>query len=83
MEKKWKDEFRITDEDNATFDYRHSEHIEAYLNTLRPRMQPHNDVDLARLETNNFYTRKIEIEELQKYLKRIKKKKTKHQGIRD
>ncbi len=55
MEKKWKDVLRITDKDNATFDYRHSEHIEAYINTQRPRMQPHIDVDLTRLETQFLY----------------------------
>ncbi len=59
MEKNWKDIFRITDEDNATFDHRHSDHIEAYIHALRQRTLPYNDVDLTRLETNNFYERKI------------------------
>ncbi len=54
MENTWKDIFRKTEEYEANFDTIHSEHIDAYINIHRHRIQPSSD--LTRLDNNNFYT---------------------------
>ena len=73
MEKSWKDIFRITEEEQK-FDALHSEHIGAYINIHNNKTTPYPTSDLTRLNSNCFYTRPINKEEIIKYLNRIKNK---------
>ncbi len=74
MEKTWKGIFRITEEEEYTFDIQHSEHIESYIRTHQRRIKPHNTTDFSRLHNSNFYTREITTEEIKKHLSRSKNK---------
>ncbi len=60
MENTWKDIFKIT-EDEANFDTIHFEHIDAYINIHRHRIQPYSSSYLTRPDNNNFYTRPINV----------------------
>ncbi len=73
MEKTWENMFRITEEEEATFDSRHSEHIEAYTSIYTQR-SPYIRSDLGRLDNHKFYTRSISTEEIKKYLNKTKQK---------
>ncbi len=74
MEQTWKDVFRITEEDEANSENAHSEHINSYVNIFHERLKAHNSSNLSRLNNDNFYTKKIELQEIMTYLKRTKKK---------
>lgn len=74
MENVWKHVFRISEEEEATFDANHSRHIENHINVQQQRLRTYDTVDLNRLDTNNILTRKIEIEDVEKLIKKTKKK---------
>ena len=74
MEDTWRDIFRITEEEEATFDAQHSQHIEAYINIYKNKVKTYNRSDRSRLRNNCFYTRPINKEEIKRQLKRIKNK---------
>ena len=54
MEKSWRDIFRIKEEEDATFDQVHSQHIQAYLNIHFDRREPYNKSDINTLYANDF-----------------------------
>ncbi len=74
MEETWRDVFRITEEEENTFDAQHSQHIEGYMQVHRNTTQAYDTVDLARLDDTTFYTRKITIDEVKKHIRRLKNK---------
>ncbi len=73
MEVMWKDIFRITEEEEAKFDRPHSEHIEAFVNINDHRVNPYNTSDLTRLDDNCFYTRQINIMDINRQINKTKK----------
>lgn len=74
MEKTWKDVFRITEEEEVLFDAAHSEHINSYINIYHHRINPFPNVELNRLDNDDFHTREIDITEIKRYIKRSKNK---------
>jgi len=74
MEKTWKDVFRITDEEENNFDKNHSEHIDRYININNNRVKSYPTVDINRINTENYHTREITLEEIKTFIKRSKKK---------
>ncbi len=64
-----KDIFRITDDEEATFDTVPSEHINTYINIEQRRIKPFPTVELNRLNKNNYHTRIIK-----RFIKRSEKK---------
>ncbi len=52
MEKSCRDIFRITDEEDATYDQLHSQNIQAYLNIHNDRIESYSRLDLNRLNDN-------------------------------
>ncbi len=74
MKNTWQDIFRITEEEEATFDTQHSEHVHRYMNTQAHRITPYNTTDITRLSLNCFYTREIQKEEIEKHIKKLKHK---------
>ncbi len=69
MENTWKNIFRITEEEDATFNTLHSENIVTYINIHNHRIKPYNITDLTRLDNNCFYTRPIDNGEIKKVRK--------------
>ncbi len=53
MKKKWRDAFRITGEENPSFDTAHSDHIEAYIKINSQRIKTHEKSYFTRLKENN------------------------------
>ncbi len=72
--KTWKDIFTITDQEEATFDTVHSEHINTYVNIQQHRMKPFPTVELNRRNNGNYRTRLIDIAEIKRFIKKIQKK---------
>lgn len=68
--KMWQNIFRIAAAD-ATFDARHTEHIDAYLNIHQHRITPHQATDTNRL-SNVFHTRERQTEEILTQIRRMK-----------
>ncbi len=62
MEKTWSNIYKITDEEEAKFDRRHSENIDTYINLHNHRTSPYINTDLSRLNVESFYTRPIDRE---------------------
>ncbi len=75
MEETWRDEFRITEEEENYFDKNHSDHINRYINANINKIKAFPTVNLSRINTENYHTRKVTLEEI-KGLIRITKKKT-------
>ncbi len=73
MENTWRDVFRITAEEERTFDLQHSLHIDRYININFNRINKYQTVDLSRLNTN-YHTREVTMEEIKTYIIRSKKK---------
>ncbi len=78
MESTWRNIFRITEEEEASFDTFHSEHIDTYINIQNPRIQPYDKTDITRSDNGCFYTRPIDNEEIKRHIRRIK---IKHQAL--
>ena len=74
MEKTWRDVFRITEEEENNFDQQHSDHVNGYININHNRVNPLPTVDLTRLNTDNYHTREITLDEIKSYIRRSKKK---------
>ncbi len=64
MQHNRKDVFRITEEEENTFDTQHSPHIEAYIQVHHNRIKAYDNVDLTRLDDATFYTRQITTDEV-------------------
>ncbi len=73
MEKTWKDVFKITDEEGNNFDKQHSDHIDRYINVNINRIKSFLTADMNRLNTENYHTREITLEEIKAYIRRSKK----------
>ncbi len=69
MENTWTDVFRITEEDEANFEAAHSDHINTYICIFEDRIKPYNSSNLSRLKNDKFYTRKVQLHEINRYLK--------------
>jgi len=74
LEKTWKDVFKITEEEENNFDKEHSDHVEGYVDVNYNRVNTFPTVDLNRLNTENYHTREITLEEIKTYIRRSKKK---------
>ncbi len=74
METTWKDVFKITDEEDNNFDKQHSDQVNEYIYANLNRVNTFPTVDLSRLNTENYHTREITLEELKTYIRRSKKK---------
>ncbi len=70
MENTWRDVFRISEEDENNFDQQHSDHVNGNYNTVNP----FPTVDLSRLNTENYHTREITLDEIKTCISRSKKK---------
>ena len=74
MEKTWKDVFRITEEEDNNFDKQHSEHIDRYININNNRIKSFPSVNTNRINTDNFHTREITVDEIKTLISKAKKK---------
>ncbi len=74
LEKTWKDIFRTTNEEEATFDTVHSEYINTYVNIQQHRIKPFPTVELNKLNNGNYHTRIIYIAEIKRFIKDLKRK---------
>ncbi len=74
MENTWKNIFKITEEEEASFDTLHYEHIDTYIDIQNHRIQPYNTTDLTRLDNGCFYSRPIDLEEIKRHIRRLKYK---------
>ncbi len=73
-DEQWKDIFKRTEEEEATFDTVHAPHIETHISINSSKIEPYKVSDLSRLGSNCFYTRPISTEELKRYFERTKYK---------
>ncbi len=74
MEKTWKNVFRITEEEENSFDKNHSNHIDRYINIYNNRVKPFPTVNTNRINNENYQTRKISLDEIKMFIRRSKKK---------
>ena len=74
MEKTWRNVFRITEEEDNSFDKNHSEHIDRYINIYKNRIKPFPTVNTSRLNTESNSTRVITVEEIKMFIRHTKKK---------
>ena len=74
MENTWRDIFRITEEDEQSFDEQHSTHIETYIQLHSHRTKPFFNSDFTRLDNHSFYTRPVTPEEIKKHINKFKNK---------
>lgn len=74
MEETWKNVFKITEEDENSFDQNHSEMITTYINANNDKTKPFPTANSVRINDENLHTREITIEEIKTYIKRSKKK---------
>ncbi len=74
MAKTWKDVFKITEEEENNFDKQHSDHVNGYINVNNNRVNIFPTVDLNRLNTEDYNTREITLEEIKTCIRRSKKK---------
>ncbi len=74
MENTWKNIFRITEAEEATFDQLHTQHINAYINLHNHRITPHHNTDLTRLNNECLYTRPVVNEEIKRHIRSTKNK---------
>ncbi len=70
MEQTWKDIFRITEEEENNFDKHHSDHSDEYINIYSNRIKSYSTANLTRLNTDNYHTREITLEEIKTYIRR-------------
>lgn len=73
MEKTWKDVFKISDEEERSFDFNHSVHVDQFINMNINRVNTYPTVNINRLNTEIYHTREITTEEIKSYIKRSKK----------
>lgn len=74
MRDTWSNIFKITAEEEETFDTAHSEHIDTYIDTQHHRTTPYDTTDITRLDTDNLYTRPIQYDDIKKHINKIKHK---------
>ncbi len=74
MENTWKDVFKISEEDDYNFDRVYADQINDYINANHNRVDTFPTVDLNRLNTVDYHTREITLEEVKTYIRRSKKK---------
>ena len=74
MEKTWRNVFRITEEEKNNFDKNHSEHIDRYINVNFDKVRPFPTANMNIINTDNFHTREITVEEIKTSIRRSKKK---------
>lgn len=74
MEKTWSNVFRITEEEENSFDQDHSEHIDRYINVNNHRIESFPTANMNRLNTEIVHTREITVEEVKALIRRTKKK---------
>ena len=74
MERIWRDVFRITEDEEQTFDANHSQHIDLYIQENIQRTKPFDSTDVSRLDNNNFHIRPITLEEIKRHIKSFKNK---------
>ncbi len=74
MEKTWRDVFRITEEEENTFDKNHSDHIDQYINIHDNRVKPFPTVNINRINNETYQTKEITIEEIKLFIRKSKRK---------
>ena len=74
MENTWKDVFRISEEEDNNFDKQHADLVNEYINENHNRAATFSIAELNRLNTEDYHTREITLEELKTYIRRSKKK---------
>ena len=72
--KTWKVVFKITEEDESNFDKQHSEHVDGYVHVNHYRLNTFPIVDLNRLNTEDYHTREITLNEMRTFIHKLKKK---------
>ncbi len=72
--KDWRDVFKITEEEDNNFDNQHSDQVNQYINANLNRGNTFPTVDLSRLNTQDYHTTQITLQQLKTYIPRYKHK---------
>lgn len=68
----WRNNFRVSEEENEDFDYDNEEAVREFLATNLNRTLPYLHPDIRRLPNNNLVTSKISINEIKGFIKSSK-----------
>ena len=70
----WENIFRITPQEDAAFDTDNTIRVNNYLHTNQHRITPSPTTDMASLNSNNFITRPITVQEVKRHIRQTKNK---------